>query len=344
MLCANGHTVFHYGNEASQVVCTEHVSVTTAAELLACYGDRKWVIETYSYRLDDACYRAFFERSIAAIGQRKQSRDFLLCMWGAGHKPVADAHADLIVVEPGIGYGAGHFARWKVFESYALLHAYYGLEPVRTAELMDWYAVVIPNYFDPSDFDFSADKDDYLLFLGRYGRGKGVHIAIEVAQRTGRRLLIAGQDQPAGAKEIPNVEFVGFADSAKRRQLLSRASAIIAPSTFIEPFCGVQVEAMLSGTPVISTDWGAFAECNLHGVTGYRCRTFEQFLWAAEHADRINPRDCREWAKANFSMSRVSTMYEEFFRSVMNVYAGNGWYEPNLERRDLDWLTRYCPQ
>jgi glycosyltransferase involved in cell wall biosynthesis len=101
---------------------------------------------------------------------------------------------------------------------------------------------------------------------------------------------------------------------------------------------------MLSGTPVISTDWGAFAECNLHGVTGYRCRTFEQFLWAAEHADRINPRDCRERAKANFSMSRVSPMYEEFFRSVMNVYAGNGWYEPNLERRDLDWLTQYCPQ
>jgi hypothetical protein len=32
-------------------------------------------------------------------------------------------------------------------------------------------------------------------------------------------------------------------------------------------------------------------------------------------------------------------MYEEFFRSVMNVATGKGWYEPNSSRRDLGWLT-----
>jgi hypothetical protein len=85
------------------------------------------------------------------------------------------------------------------------------------------------------------------------------------------------------------------------------------------------------------------SENNLHGVTGFRCRTFEQFLWAASHIDRINPLDCRQWAEANFSIARVGDMYDEYFRSVMNIWTGNGWYEPNPGRRDLDWLRRRYP-
>src|SRR5262249_29657713 len=163
------------------------------------------------------------------------------------------AHADLIVVEPGIGYAEPTIARYRVFESYALMHAHLGLDAVRDPQRADWYSVVIPNYFDPDDFDFRAEKDDYLLFLGRYGVGKGAPIAIELAQRIGFKLLLAGQNQPnrKTASFGRNVEFVGFADADKRRRLLAHARALIAPSTFVEPFCGVQVEAMMSGTPVI---------------------------------------------------------------------------------------------
>jgi glycosyltransferase involved in cell wall biosynthesis len=335
MLKARGHTVIHYGNAASDVECDEHVSVTESGDI----GPPQAYLD---FDLNSRLYKLFHRSAIAAIERRKNPRDFLLCMWGEGHRAVALAHPDMIVVEPGIGYAGGHFAPFKVFESYAILHAYYGLAAVGSADRINWYDVVIPNFFNPDDFTFATSKDDYLLFMGRVYGGKGVQIAMELAERVEARLIIAGP----GEIERPayrGIEIVGIVDKACRRDLLARARAMIAPSLFIEPFCAAVTEAHMSGTPAITSDWGAFAENNPHSITGYRCRTFEHFEWAARNIDQINPHTCRSFAENNFSIERIGEMYDEYFWSVMNIFTGKGWYEPNPGRRDLGWLTRYSP-
>ena len=299
---------------------------------------------------DDHVYKVFYDNAIAAVGARKEPHDFLLCSFGSGHRPVADAHGDMIVCEPGIGYAGGHFAPYKVFESYAILHAYLGLEHVARTSNSMWYDVVIPNYFDLGDFEFSAEKDDYFLFLGRVYSGKGIHVAVQIVEEIGGRLVVAGPGEVeqymarTGRPVSDYVTHVGLADTETRKRLMSRAKAMLLPSTFLEPFCGVQVEAMLSGTPIVTNDYGAFAEINLHGVTGFRCRTFEQFVWAARNIGRISPQSCRDWAAANYSIERVGDMYEDYFATVMNVSTGKGWYELNDGRQNLDWLRRWYPE
>ena len=143
MLRGRGHHVIHYGNEDSDVACDEHVTVTRR-------GDIGLPEHYLDFKLDSHPYRLFSENAIAAVGWRKQPRDFLLCPFGHGHAAVADAHPDMIAVESGIGY-ASSFARWKVFESYALMHAHYGMQAVATCNLVNWYDVVSPNSFAPED-------------------------------------------------------------------------------------------------------------------------------------------------------------------------------------------------
>ena len=346
MMKNRGHEIIHYGHEESNLVCDEHVTVLTTEDWKKSYGDHDWRKHFFKFDTNDYAYRTFYKNAIEEVGKRKQPNDFILPFWGSGVRPVCDAHPDLITVEPGIGYAGGHWARWKIFESYAIYHAYYGLEAVGTCK-QDWYDAVIPNYFDPDDFEYTPEeKEDYFLFLGRVYEGKGVHIAEQVTKEIGAKLIIAGQNslKDMGYDKVPDhVTEIGYADVPLRKQLMSRAKGAFVASMYTEPFGGVQVECLFSGTPTITTDWGSFTENNIHGKTGYRCRSFEQFCWAAKNIDKIDPMACRDFAINNYSLDVVAKKYEEYFQMVLDVHSGNGWYQKRDDRTDLNWLTKYYP-
>jgi glycosyltransferase involved in cell wall biosynthesis len=200
----------------------------------------------------------------------------------------------------------------------------------------NFYDTVIPGFFDPADFKYNEKKEDYYLYLGRVVTRKGIFIAQQVCEKIGAKLIVAGfalteKENTTDAqafKELllkPNVQYVGFAGLEKRKQLMSNAKAVFMPTIYLEPFGYVAIEAQLSGTPVITTDFGAFPETVNHGVTGYRCKNFSEFVWAAQNVDKIKPADCRKWAIDNFSLDNTVKKYDDYFNQILNLY-GKGWY------------------
>ena len=106
MMKKRGHEVIHYGHEDSVVDCSEHVSVVSR-EIFKKVYTYDYHQSLFKWNESDDVYTTFNTNAIHEIGKRKRQGDFLLAFWGAGHKGICDAHPDMIIVEPGIGYAGG---------------------------------------------------------------------------------------------------------------------------------------------------------------------------------------------------------------------------------------------
>jgi|SRR5579872_601620 len=316
MMTSLGHEVYLYASEDNEAACTELITCITKQEQRELIPDlaERWVAEEPQWALMNG-------RAISAIGKRLQPQDFICLIGGVGQKSVADAFPLALSVEFGVGY-SGVFANHLIFESYAWMHTIYG--HMRGAYTADgrFYDAVIPNYFEVEDFPFSAEKEDYFLYMGRVTYRKGYQVALEVCQREGFRLKVAGAGDP-----LPDwVENQGVVGPERRGELMSRARAVFVPTLYIEPFGGVAVEAMLCGTPVITTDWGAFTETVPQGVTGFRCRTFKEFREATAAVANLDPKAIRDYAVATFSTEVIARRYETYFERLLTLW-GKGFYE-----------------
>lgn len=340
MLTERGHTVYHYGVEGSDPICTENVAVCPEQLWAEDHRTYDW---RQGFKMDARMLSAVvFERNaIAEIGKRKQPGDFLLCPFGVAQQPIAEAHPDMIVVESGIGYGVT-FAKYRVFETYSWAHSVYGRETERQQKKVralcgvfepPWTDAVIPQYLDLDDYPFQPAKahPPYAIHLGRNVALKGLAVAAHACRMAGVPLYVAGQAHV----ESPDWTNLGVLSIEERARWVGGASCLIAPTLYNEPGGTVTLEAAAYGTPVVTTDWGSFTETVLHGETGWRCRTFAEFVWAVANANQINPARCREVAEERWSLEKVGAMYEHYFRSIAAQEAGG-----DAPVRDLDWLRR----
>jgi glycosyltransferase involved in cell wall biosynthesis len=156
-------------------------------------------------------------------------------------------------------------------------------------------------------------QGSYLMFLGRMDRTKGILRAIEIARSTGSRLIIAAKmTEPAerqffecevAARCVDGIEFVGEVGGSEKYRMLGAASALLNPIEWPEPFGLVMVEALATGTPVITTPFGAAPEIVEHGVTGFLCDDDEALVRAVRAASTIDRRRCRAEVDRRFSTS-----------------------------------------
>jgi glycosyltransferase involved in cell wall biosynthesis len=291
----------HYGIPGAQVDC-EHVDIpTTPTEI-----------------------KRFNELAGEEIRKRASDGDIIACFFGVDNQLACEMNPNCKAVEPSIGYRAnGIFAPYRVFTSYANMHMFYG----ERGMLMNpsWFDDVIPNPFTVNEFEYCEQKEDYFLYFGRVVEEKGVHLAIQATERLGKKLIIAGPGslQSLGYSKTPDhVEMFGIANAEQRKELMRKAKCLIGLTHYVEPFGNMVIEANLSGTPSITTDWGGFTETVVEGKTGYRVRDFKSLLTAMNSIDKIESSDCRGWG-LNFSDEMVHLKHKQYLDKVIK----NQFYE-----------------
>ena len=322
-LVPRGYDITHYGHELSQVDC-ETVPVVHSNEVYPRGED-----DLFAH--NPAITKIFCRRVHDHLMHRYRPGDQILCFYGIDNQAAVEGIANATVIEPSIGYRPECvFAPYRVFTSQAQMHYYYGQKNMLLNP--SWYDAVIPNAFTPTEFEFSANKSDYCLYLGRLSADKGINLAIQMTEYTGQRLIIAGPGDLTGLgyKSVPShVTLAGYVNVSQRRDLLRDARCLIAPTHYLEPFGNIVVEALMSGTPVITTDWGGFVDTNVHGVTGFRCRDFAGFVAAMQQIDQIDGQVCRDWATSHFSDSVVHDQFDQYFQRVK---AGNFYHGTRLQQ------------
>lgn len=187
------------------------------------------------------------------------------------------------------------------------------------------YAATIHHGIPLDAFPFDPVGTDDLLFFGRIHPHKGAAEAIEVAKRTGRRLVMAGivQDAEYHARCVApaidgtRVLYDGPVGGEVRTRTLGGARALLHLISFDEPFGLSVVEAMACGTPVIAFARGAMPELIEHGVTGFLVDDVEGAVDAVARIGEIDRAACRASVAARFSVDHMADRYLALYRQLL---------------------------
>ena len=185
---------------------------------------------------------------------------------------------------------------------------------------------LIPHGLKAEDYPFQADKEDFLLFLGRIYPDKGLHTAIRLAQEMAERLVIAGPvfapDRAYFEQQVhphlisDQITYVGAADFAHKVDLLKRAKALVSPLEVDEAFGLVMLEAMLCGTPVLAYGRGAVPEVVLHEETGFIAHSYAELRQGLRQLFRLDPYRSRDFVIQQFSWERMVSAHLDLYRAA----------------------------
>lgn len=191
-------------------------------------------------------------------------------------------------------------------------------------------AGVVNNGIALDRFPFHAEKDDYLLWLGRVCEEKAPHLAVEIAEAAGMRIVLAGKVYPFRYHQdyferqvkplIDNrhVTYIDSPDFPTKVRLLQRARAVVIPSLVDETSSLVAMEAMACGSPVLALRRGALAE--IVGEAGFVADSADELGRGVGHLERITPAQCREHVERRFCSRVMADGYEQLYARIVGQH------------------------
>jgi glycosyltransferase involved in cell wall biosynthesis len=171
----------------------------------------------------------------------------------------------------------------------------------------------------------SVTHERYLIEVARITPDKGQHLAIQVAQQSGRKLILAGKvertdeglryfEEQVEPFLSPTIEYYPNVAGAQKTRLISRAAAGIFPLLWSEPFGLAMVECMVAGTPILALRSGSTPELIEEGVTGFLAEDVDDLVAAVSRIDEIDRVRCAEVARERFSPRHMAERYLSVYR------------------------------
>jgi glycosyltransferase involved in cell wall biosynthesis len=213
-----------------------------------------------------------------------------------------------------------------VYEKYNAIGYYVAISDADRHQRLD-YVATIHHGIDFHEFTLRREPGDYLLFFGRIHPDKGTMEAIDVAERVGLPLTIAGivQDRDYFERLVEprldgeRVSYVGPVGPDQRGGLLGGARALLHLVNFDEPFGFSVVEAMACGTPVIARRRGSMREIIRDAENGFLVETLDEAAAALHAAKTLDRAAVRASVEGRFGVDRMVEDYLALYRRVLEL-------------------------
>ena len=349
MMQSLGYEVYHYGNEGSESGADKHFDILNRTE----WNNLRFEsYKTLKPELTDDEIHMKLNNSNTMYGElsvinspihiefnkrlnkllqknyRSKSTDIVCLPFGKTHLS-ALANLDILYVESGIGY-YNSFHNYRIYETYAHMHT--GLaERTPKSVIGDNYWFVIPNYYNIIEWPLNLNPDNTVVgYFGRLIVNKGMNVIYSIAKCFPNiTFILHGQGNLTFNTSLPNIIIKGALSGIERANFLNSIVALLSPTQYVEPFGGSAVEAQLCGTPVLTTDYGAFTETVEQFKTGLRCHTLADYCLGIQMAidGKFDRQYIHDRAVKKYDMYNVAKEYDYAFKNILDLHNNNGgWY------------------
>lgn len=204
-------------------------------------------------------------------------------------------------------------------------------------------------------FPFSETSDNYLFWIGRTKKKKGLSDVIQIILKTGFPLYAAqatkrpddiiffNEEIKPLVKDKNNIHFLGIQPYPEKVPYYQKAKAFLFPVQWEEPFGLTMAESMACGTPVITYARGAVPEIIKDGETGFivnpsdkdirgdwivkktgidgLCEAVERIYAMPEEEYKQMRKNCRAHVEKNFTVERMVDEYEKLYEKIIEKKA-----------------------
>jgi glycosyltransferase involved in cell wall biosynthesis len=200
----------------------------------------------------------------------------------------------------------------------------------QAAELNRRHGWVVHNAVPRGDIPQGDGSEDRLIIVARMVPRKGIAEAIRIARRAGKPLLVIAPvmhnlaESPVYFREVveplidgKEIQYIPALPNNLAMREVGRSRAFLFPLQWEEPFGLAVLEAMATGTPVITYRRGGMRELVEDGVTGFLVDSEDEMLAAIHEVGKLDRQRCRERTLARFSVERMVSAYERLYKEVL---------------------------